>query len=150
MFVFKWETRRTFSQHGNNFWRVLYGAKSAQQNLDRKTKTLATDCIIVYKRSVLRRQSRDTNRNMKRLVYFRKKTKRLSPPLFLSDEGPTLETLDFTIRIGSTPTFSYFDNRVLYVVEPSKWHFVPSPKGGIFPGYRNSFLLCQGQLWRTF
>ena len=29
--------------------------------------------------------------------------------LFLSDEGPTLETLDSTIRIGSTPTFSYFD-----------------------------------------
>ena len=29
--------------------------------------------------------------------------------LFLSDEGPMLETLDFTIRIGSTPTFSYFD-----------------------------------------
>ena len=28
---------------------------------------------------------------------------------FLCDEGPTLETLDFTIRIGSTPTFSYFD-----------------------------------------
>ena len=28
---------------------------------------------------------------------------------FLSDEGPTLETLEFTIRIGSTPTFSYFD-----------------------------------------
>ena len=28
---------------------------------------------------------------------------------FLSDEGPTLETLDFAIRIGSTPTFSYFD-----------------------------------------
>ena len=24
-------------------------------------------------------------------------------------EGPTLETLDFTIRIGSTSTFSYFD-----------------------------------------
>ena len=23
---------------------------------------------------------------------------------FLSDEGPTLETLDYTIRIGSTPT----------------------------------------------
>ena len=36
---------------------------------------------------------------------------------FLSDEGPTLETLDFTIRIGSTPTFSYFDlylSRYLY------------------------------------
>ena len=30
-------------------------------------------------------------------------------PLFLSDEGPTLETLDYTIRIGSTPTFLYFD-----------------------------------------
>ena len=29
--------------------------------------------------------------------------------MFLSDEGPTLETLDFTIRIGSTPTFLYFD-----------------------------------------
>ena len=29
--------------------------------------------------------------------------------MFLSDEAPTLEMLDFTIRIGSTPTFSYFD-----------------------------------------
>ena len=29
--------------------------------------------------------------------------------LFLSDEGPTLETLDYTIRIGSTPTFLFFD-----------------------------------------
>ena len=27
----------------------------------------------------------------------------------LSDEGPMLETLDFTIRIGSTPTFFHFD-----------------------------------------
>ena len=25
------------------------------------------------------------------------------------DEGPMLETLDYTIRIGSTPTFLYFD-----------------------------------------
>ena len=33
------------------------------------------------------------------LIYF----------LFLSDEGPTLETLDYTIRIGSTRTFLYFD-----------------------------------------
>ena len=31
------------------------------------------------------------------------------PYLFLSDEGPMLETLDYTIRIGSTPTFLYFD-----------------------------------------
>ena len=30
-------------------------------------------------------------------------------PIHLSDEGPTLETLDYTIRIGSTPTFLYFD-----------------------------------------
>ena len=28
---------------------------------------------------------------------------------FLSDEGPMLETLDYTIRIGITPTFFYFD-----------------------------------------
>ena len=28
---------------------------------------------------------------------------------FLSDEVPTLETLHNTIRIGSTPTFLYFD-----------------------------------------
>ena len=29
--------------------------------------------------------------------------------LFLSDEGSMLETLDHTFRIGSTPTFLYFD-----------------------------------------
>ena len=30
--------------------------------------------------------------------------------MFLSDERPTLETLDFgTLYIGSTPTFLYFD-----------------------------------------
>ena len=29
--------------------------------------------------------------------------------LFLSDEGPMLETLDYTIRIGSTPTILFFD-----------------------------------------
>ena len=33
--------------------------------------------------------------------------------MFLYDEGPTLETLDFTIRFGSTPTYSYF-NLYLY------------------------------------
>ena len=32
--------------------------------------------------------------------------------LFLSDKGPTLETLDYIIRIGSTPTFSYFNFHV--------------------------------------
>ena len=29
--------------------------------------------------------------------------------IFLSDEGPMLETLDHTISIGSTSTFLYFD-----------------------------------------
>ena len=29
--------------------------------------------------------------------------------LILSGEGPMLETLDYTIRFGSTPTFLYFD-----------------------------------------
>ena len=33
----------------------------------------------------------------------------LSLFLFLSDEGPMLETLDYTIRIDNTPTFLYFD-----------------------------------------
>ena len=30
--------------------------------------------------------------------------------VFLSDKEPTVKTLDFTIRIGSTPTFFYFDS----------------------------------------
>ena len=55
--------------------------------------------IYGSKRSVLRRQSRDTNRN----------------------EGPTLETLDYTIRIGSTPTFLYFD---LYLYSAYAAHYV--------------------------
>ena len=29
--------------------------------------------------------------------------------MILSDEGPMLETLNFTVHIGSTPTFLYFD-----------------------------------------
>ena len=41
--------------------------------------------------------------------------------LFLSDEGPTLETLDFTFHIGSTPTFSYFD---LYLKTAYAAHYV--------------------------
>ena len=39
--------------------------------------------------------------------------------LFLSDERPMLETLDYTIRIGSTTTFLYFNlikNRLFQVV----------------------------------
>ena len=45
------------------------------------------------------------------LIYF----------LFLSDEGPMLETLDYTIRIGSTPTFLYFD---LYLYSTYAAHYV--------------------------
>ena len=29
--------------------------------------------------------------------------------MFLSDDRPTLKTLDFAFYIGSTPTFLYFD-----------------------------------------
>ena len=29
--------------------------------------------------------------------------------MFLSDEGSTFETLDFTFYIGNTPSFLYFD-----------------------------------------
>ena len=38
-----------------------------------------------------------------------------------SNEGPMLETLDHTIRIGSTPTFLYFD---LYLHSAYAAHFV--------------------------
>ena len=41
--------------------------------------------------------------------------------LFLSDEGPMLETLDYTIRIGSAPTFLYFD---LYLYSAYAAHYV--------------------------
>ena len=44
-------------------------------------------------------------------------------PSFLSDEGPTLETLDFTIRIGSTPTFSYFDLIYTYSFGTNSYKF---------------------------
>ena len=36
--------------------------------------------------------------------------------LFLSDEGPMLETLDYTICIGSTPTSVLYFDSVLYIV----------------------------------
>ena len=41
--------------------------------------------------------------------------------LFLSDEGPMLETLDYAIRIGSIPTILYFD---LYLYSAYAAHFV--------------------------
>ena len=39
----------------------------------------------------------------------------------LSDEGPPLETLSYNIRIGSTPTFLYFD---LYLYSAYAAHYV--------------------------
>ena len=53
----------------------------------------------------------------KRKLYYIK----ISIPRFFSDEGPMLETLDYTIRIGSTPTFLYFD---LYLYSAYAAHFV--------------------------
>ena len=41
--------------------------------------------------------------------------------MFLSDEGSTLKTLDFTIRVGSTPTFLYFD---LYLNTAYAAHYI--------------------------
>ena len=40
-----------------------------------------------------------------------------------SDEGPMLETLDYIIRIGSTPTFLYFD-LYLYSAYAAVVHYV--------------------------
>ena len=42
-------------------------------------------------------------------VYEQRWLNGFTASLFLSDEGPMLETLDYTIRIGSTPTILYFD-----------------------------------------
>ena len=49
------------------------------------------------------------HRNLKRLDGYK------------TDEGPMLETLDHTIRIGSTPTFLYFD---LYLYSAYAAHYV--------------------------
>ena len=56
----------------------------------------------------------------------------LSGRNLLSDEGPMLETLDHTIRIGSTPTILYFD---LYLHSAYAAHYV----------YSFVILLCQRQ-----
>ena len=42
--------------------------------------------------------------------------------MFLSDEGPILETLDFTTRIGSIPTFLYFDFNHMQVLQKATKH----------------------------
>ena len=94
--------------------------------------TIFNATLLGIKRSVLRRQSRDTNRNIKRSVYcqygeysltFRALTPSSERNLFLSDEGPMLETLDHTIRIGSTPTFLYFD-LLLCIADSVTWQSI--------------------------
>ena len=47
------------------------------------------------------------------IIQKAKNGKKMQRETFLSDEGPPLETLDFTIRIGSTPTSLYFDLSLL-------------------------------------
>ena len=59
-------------------------------------------------------------RNIKRSVYCQLALGQLALG-FLSDEGPMLETLDYTIRIGSISTFLYFD---LYLYSAYAAHFV--------------------------
>ena len=61
----------------------------------------------------------------------------LSP--FLSDEGPMLETLDYTIRIGSIPTFLYFD---LYLYSAYAAHFVYFTFGSFTFGSFTAATLC--------
>ena len=44
--------------------------------------------------------------------------------MFLSDEGPSLKTLDFAFYFGTTPTFLYFD---LYLNTAYAAHYVYKP-----------------------
>ena len=53
-----------------------------------------------------------------RIVYYSLTFRALA---LLSDEGPMLETLDYTIRIGSTPTILYFD---FYLYSAYAAHYV--------------------------
>ena len=43
-----------------------------------------------------------------RHLYIRSVKKEMKCILILSDKGPMLKTLDYTIRIGSTPTFLHY------------------------------------------
>ena len=61
---------------------------------------------------VLKHRERDRDRRNATKIIFE---------TFISDEGPTLETLDFTIRIDSTPTFLYFD---LYLNTAYAAHYI--------------------------
>ena len=76
----------------------------------KNTSIFASYCALLCKCYFLSHISL-TNKFTRFFIYF----------LFLSDEGPTLETLDFTIRIGSIPTFLYFD---LYLYSAHATHYV--------------------------
>ena len=77
----------------------------------------------------------DTNWNIKRLV---RRTVLMLIRIIKSNDssiGPLLEkhhvTLDFTIRIDSTPTFLYFD---LYLNTAYSAHYVYIDSRGVFAG----------------
>ena len=68
---------------------------------------------------VLALRQRETVSSTERKKVFSAERKKKT--VFLSDEGLTLETLDFTICIGSTLTFLYFD---LYLYSAYGAHYV--------------------------
>ena len=97
---------------------ILFAFKNWKSRVALWFRVRCVSTFIEDKRSVLRRQSRNTNRNIKGSVYcqyglysltFRALALRQRENPNLSDEWPMLETLDYTIRIGSTPTLLYFD-----------------------------------------
>ena len=87
-------------------------------------------------------KTNDSSLTFRALALVREKQKKVflwrKVSLFLSDEGPMVETLDYTIRIGSTPTFSYFD---LYLYSAYAAHYVYSTVIAIWkPGLTNTYL----------
>ena len=54
-------------------------------------------------------------------MQFKSKCKKVGVRPIPIDEGPKLETLDFTIHIDSTPTFLYFN---LYLNTAYAGHYV--------------------------
>ena len=68
---------------------------------------------------MLRRQSRDTNRSIKKVGVLPiwivwSNVLSIGPSSERNSKGPMLEMLDYAIRIGSTPTFLYFDLSIFF------------------------------------
>ena len=61
------------------------------------------------------------NKQISKIIKYTNNNKIPITTLFLFDEGPMLEMLDYTIHIGSTPTFLYFD---LYLYSAYAAHYV--------------------------